>query len=48
MMQRVAIALALASHPKLLLADGADQFYDVLSRESFIQTLVELLRDRRI
>ena len=44
MMQRVSIALTLASHPKLLLADEPTSALDVLSKESFIKTLIQLLR----
>lgn len=42
MMQRVAIALALASHPKFLLADEPTSALDVLSKESLIETLKKL------
>ena len=42
MMQRVAIALALASHPKFLLADEPTSTLDVLSKESLIETLKKL------
>ena len=41
-MQRVAIALALASHPKFLLADEPTSALDVLSKESLIETLKKL------
>lgn len=42
MMQRVAIALALVSHPKFLLADEPTSALDVLSKESLIETLKKL------